>query len=45
MWVRGVRRVAILAGVIGLAVGSSVVYFQLEELARARARHDRFLQL
>jgi hypothetical protein len=36
------RRVAILAGLIGLAIGSSISYFQLEQLARARARHDRF---
>ena len=31
MWINGMRRVAILAGVIGLAVGSSIAYFQLEK--------------
>ena len=42
---RGMRRLAILAGVIGLAVGSAIAYFQFAELVRIRAQHDRFQAL
>jgi hypothetical protein len=39
---RGMRRLAVLTGIIGLVAGSSIAYFQFEELARVRAQHDRF---
>jgi hypothetical protein len=42
---RIMRRLAILAGVIGLAVGSAIAYFQFAELVPIRAQHDRFQAL
>jgi hypothetical protein len=42
---RGMRRLAIPAGVIGLAVGSAVAYLQFAELVRIRAAADRFQAL
>jgi hypothetical protein len=42
---RGMGRVAILAGVIGLVVAGWIAYIQVQELAKIRAQHDRFLAL
>jgi hypothetical protein len=44
-WARGMRRVAILAGIVGLAAGGSLAWHQPQELPQVRARHDRFQAL